>query len=157
MIQQKKQSFCTCTIYNFRLDEIIVKYAREMNTLVSLSHGGQTHSCTISFISAHNWEQRGKIEVWKHVFMFPYALSAFYLIFQVLNCYNVAASPFTIWCRTELQHDVHSCTPMPVHDQVLYAYQTSSSCRWQVIYQQICLETMHQLRAIQYGKHTQHT
>jgi hypothetical protein len=128
-IQQKKQSFCTCTIYNFRPDEIIVKYAREMNTLVSLSHSGQTHSCTISIVSAHTREQRGKTEVQKQVFMFPYALSAFFLYFQVLNCYNVAASPFTLCCRIAVQHDMHSCTPMPVHDQVLYAYQTSSSCR----------------------------
>jgi hypothetical protein len=34
-IQQKKQSFCT--IYNLRLDEIIVKYAGDMNTLVPLA------------------------------------------------------------------------------------------------------------------------
>jgi hypothetical protein len=44
-MQQQKQSFCT--IDNMQLDEIVVNYAREMNTLVSLSHAGHTRSCSL--------------------------------------------------------------------------------------------------------------
>jgi hypothetical protein len=102
------------TIYNLRLDEIIVKYAREMNTIVSLSHGGQTHSYNISFVSEPTRVQIGKTEIQRQ---------GFFLVSLHFGClhFNFLGSKLLRRCSLSFlqqKQKYNSCTPMPIHDQV---------------------------------------